>query len=139
VSHPFGMQQRTPAILIAILLFALGVLGACGPSQSAQQTDAQSTGAKASTGAKDASVKRYNLTGRVVSIDKSARSINVDGDAIPGFMAAMTMPYQVKDASLLEKLSPGDQIKADIVVGDDGAYLENIVPAQKAASPKPTK
>jgi len=63
----------------------------------------------------------------------------VDGDAIPGFMAAMTMPYQVKDAGVLDKLSPGDQIKAEIVVGNEGAYLENIAPIQKAASPKPTK
>jgi protein SCO1/2 len=91
------------------------------------------------TQAKDTTAKRYNLTGRVVSIDKSTRSINVDGDEIPGFMAAMTMPYQVKDAGVLEKLSPGDQIKAEIVMGNDGAYLENIAPAQKEPPAKPTK
>jgi protein SCO1/2 len=62
--------------------------------------------------------------------------MNVDGDAIPGFMAAMTMPYQVKDSSVLEKLSVGDQIKADIVVGNDEAHLENIVVTGKAPSPK---
>ncbi len=78
-------------------------------------------------------MKRISLTGRVVSVDKANQSINVDGDAIPGFMAAMTMPYQVKDASVLEKSSPGDQIKADIVVGNDGAYLENIVDHAKIA------
>jgi hypothetical protein len=49
------------------------------------------------------------------------------------------MPYQVKDASVLDKLSPGDQIKAEIVLGNEGAHLENIAPIQKAASPKPTK
>jgi protein SCO1/2 len=79
------------------------------------------------------------LTGRVVSIDKPARSINVDGDEIPGFMAAMTMPYPVKDAAALDKLSPGDQIKAEIVVGNEGAYLENISLTQKAPSPNPPK
>jgi protein SCO1/2 len=140
VRHPFGMQHQTPTkILAALVSLALGVLAACGPSQSAKRTDANENYGKVSTGAKDASVKRYSLTGRVVSIDKPTRSINVDGDAIPGFMAAMTMPYQVKDAGVLEKLSPGDQIKAEIVVVDDGAYLENIVPAQKAPSANPTK
>jgi protein SCO1/2 len=108
----------------------LGLLAACGPSHGAQQTG---------TKGENASVKRYQLTGRVVSIDKPARSINVDGDEIPGFMAAMTMPYQVKDAGALEKLSPGDQIKAEIVLGNEGAYLENISLAQKAPSPNPTK
>jgi Cu/Ag efflux protein CusF len=138
VSHPFDVQHRTSArILTAIVSVGLVILSACGPSQSAKKTDEND--AKVTSAAKAAGVKRYNLTGRVVSIDKSTRSINVDGDAIAGFMAAMTMPYQVKDASVLEKLSPGDQIKAEIVVGDDGAYLENIVPAQKAPSAKPTK
>jgi Cu/Ag efflux protein CusF len=139
VGHPFETQYRTRAtILIAIVSFGLSVLVACGPSHSAKPSAGKETENPATNEAKDSTAKRYNLTGRVVSIDKSARSINVDGDEIPGFMAAMTMPYQVKDAGVLEKLSPGDQIKAEIVMGNDGAYLENIVPVQKAPSPKAT-
>ena len=113
-----------------MVVACMGILAACGPSHSAQPT-----GSKGENG----SVKRYQLTGRVVSIDKPARSINVDGDEIPGFMAAMTMPYPVKDAAALDKLSPGDQIKAEIVVGNEGAYLENISLTQKAPSPNPPK
>jgi protein SCO1 len=126
-------RNRT-TILTAIALLCMGIGVACEPSRNAKVTDD-----KAAAAAKDTSAKRYNLTGRVVSIDKSTHSINVDGDEIPGFMAAMTMPYQVKDAGALEKLSPGDQIKAEIVMGNDGAYLENIVLAQKAPSPTPAK
>ncbi|MGA9966438.1 MAG: copper-binding protein [Terriglobales bacterium] len=122
-------------ILRAIVFACLGMLAACGPSRNTNVTDA-----KVTTAAKDTGVKRYTLTGRVVSMDKPARSINVEGDEIPGFMAAMTMPYQVKDAGVLDKLSPGDQIKAEIVVGNEGAYLENIVLVQKkAGSPNSTK
>lgn len=117
-------------MLSVVALACLGMLTACGPSRSANQADAKGD---------DNSAKRYILTGRVVSIDKPTQSMNVDGDAIPGFMAAMTMPYQVKDASVLDKLSPGDQIKSEIVVGNEGAYLENIALTQKAALPKPTK
>jgi protein SCO1 len=84
-------------------------------------------------------VKRYPLTGRIVSVDKASQSLNIAGDAIPGFMGAMTMPYQVKDAAVLTKASAGDQIKAQIVVGNDAAYLENIVLAPKAPSSSPTK
>jgi len=81
--------------------------------------------------------KRYHLTGTVISVDVAHASANIDGQEIPGFMAAMTMPYQVRDVSALEKLSPGDQIKAEIVMATDGAYLENIARVQKAASPAP--
>jgi protein SCO1/2 len=138
MSHLLDFQRRRwTAPVPAIALVCLGFLAACGPSPSAQST--KTTDAKISTQAKDTGVKRYALTGRVVSIDKPSQSITVDGDEIPGFMAAMTMPYQVKDASTLEKLSPGDQIKAEIVVGNDEAYLENIVVVKKATSPKPAK
>jgi len=140
VGHPFHKHSRTIArILAAMVMVGLSVLAACGPSHSAKPSAGKETDDKVTAEPKDTSAKRYNLTGRVVSIDKPTHSINVDGDEIPGFMAAMTMPYQVKDAGVLEKLSPGDQIKAEIVMGNDGAYLENIVIAQKAPAPKPTK
>jgi len=132
LSHRFDLQRpaRT-AILRAFGLASLVILAACGPSRSAKKTDANENYSKVTAEAKDTTVKRYKLTGRVISIDKAARSINIDSEEIPGFMAAMTMPYQVKDVGELEKLSPGDQIKAEIVMGNDGAYLENIMPTQK--------
>jgi Cu/Ag efflux protein CusF len=140
VGHPFNKQYRTrAAILTAIGLLGLSILAACGPSPNAKATAGKGSDDKVAAGAKDTSVKRYNLTGRVVSIDKAAHSINVDGDEIPGFMAAMTMPYLVKDVSILDKVAPGDPIKAEIVVENDGAYLENIRPTQKMSSPKPMK
>jgi len=126
--------RKTAVMGFALLCYGFCV--SCGPSHSARQAES-ATGA--STANKETDTKRYELTGRVVSIDKPAHSISVDGDEIPGFMAAMTMPYQVKDIGVLDKLSPGVQIKAEIVMGNDGVYLENIVPAQKASSPKPTK
>jgi len=135
VSYEFDRPCRKhPPILMAITLTCLGLFAGCGQSRSTKET-----GAKVMTEARDASVKRYNLTGRVVSVDKANQSVNIDGDAIPGFMAAMTMPYQVKDTSILLKVAPGDRIKAEIVVGNEGAYLENIVVATKMPSPDPTK
>ena len=127
MSHLLDLQPRkhtalVPAIVLGFLLF----LAAVGPSLSAQSANATDA-------------KRYTLTGRIVSIDKPSQSITVDGDEIPGFMAAMTMPYQVKDAAVLEKLSPGDQIKAEIVVGNDSAYLEDVVVVRKAPPQKPAK
>ena len=138
VGHGFDRQYRAGATIF-IASVGLCFLAACGPSHSAQQSAGKEAESKITAETNDTTVKRYKLTGRVVSIDKAARSINVDGAEIPGFMAAMTMSYQVKDVSVLEKLSPGEQIEAEIVMGNDGVYLENILPAEKASSPKPTK
>jgi protein SCO1 len=104
---------------LAIVLLALG--GAAGCSRSA------------SGPAQETQAKRYHLLGKVVSIDPAQATVNVDGQEIPGFMAAMTMPYPVRDAKSLASLKPGDEITADVVVTSDGAYLENIVVTKKAA------
>jgi protein SCO1 len=73
-----------------------------------------------------AHAKQFHLKGKVVSIDDRAHMVNVDSEAIAGFMDAMTMPYKVKPESELNKLHSGDLITADLLVEDDGAWLENI-------------
>jgi protein SCO1 len=72
------------------------------------------------------SAKHYHLKGKIVSIDKQGKMLNVDSESIPGFMDAMTMPYKVKPESELDKLHSGDAITADLLVQDEGAWLENI-------------
>ncbi len=42
------------------------------------------------------------------------------------------MPYSVRDARLLEGLAAGDEITADVVVDNNGAYLDHIVVAKGA-------
>ena len=70
--------------------------------------------------------KRYHLKGKVVSIDKKSKMLNVDAEDIPDFMPAMTMPYEVKPESQLDTVRPGDAITADVVVQDEKGWLENI-------------
>ena len=80
---------------------------------------------RAETSAQSAT-KHYQLKGKVVSIDQQGKMVNVDNEAIPGFMESMTMPYQVKPESELQKLHAGDTITADLVVQDTDAWLQNI-------------
>lgn len=71
--------------------------------------------------------KKYPLKGTITSVNVQGGYAVVDGEAIPGFMGAMKMPYVVHDANALSKLSAGDTITADIAVTNDGDALENIV------------
>jgi len=81
-------------------------------------------------------VKHYHLKGKVVSVDKQSKMLNVDSEAISGFMDAMTMPYKVKPEGELDKLHPGDVITADLMVQDEGAWLENVaVTGHSSAAP----
>ena len=72
--------------------------------------------------------KRYPFTGRIVSVDSQAQSAIIDGDAIPGFMDAMAMPYKIKPVATLNHLIPGDSVSAEVVVVSSGAKNDDAAP-----------
>ncbi len=89
-----------------------------------------------SSGAKQTfTVKTFPVNGKIISTD--ATHVTLDHEAVPGFMEAMTMPYKLKDPSIVHELHPGDRISARIVVQqDDAGYrnpeLDNIVVVSQA-------
>ena len=79
--------------------------------------------------------KVYKLRGKVVSTDAAKGEVTLNHEAIPGFMEAMTMPYKLKDASILSELHPGDVITADVLVSQDpdaDILLDHIVVVAQA-------
>jgi protein SCO1 len=68
----------------------------------------------------------YKMRGTIVAVHAEDKSASIDADAIPGFMDAMTMEYTIHDTAALAKLKPKDKITADLIVGPDGAYVDNI-------------
>jgi protein SCO1 len=81
--------------------------------------------------------RRFHLKGTVVQVDKSQNHLVVDHEEIPGFMGAMTMPYPIADPKDLDRLSPGDQITADVVASQSEIHLENIVVVKKSDGKTP--
>ena len=82
-----------------------------------------------------AGVKVYQLRGKVVSTDAAHGIVVLDHEAIPGFMDAMTMPYQLKDPSILSELHRGDVITADVLVSksaQETVVLDHIVVVAQA-------
>ena len=71
--------------------------------------------------------RQYDLTGRVVSVDAEDRRLVINHDDVPGFMQAMTMPFSVRDESILRTVSPGDKIQAVLVVTGERSWLEQLV------------
>lgn len=76
---------------------------------------------------------RYELRGVVKSVDKEKRRATIKHEKVGDYMDAMTMPFLIKDEKALEEMRPGDQIKATLVVTDDGGqWLEKISILSKA-------
>ncbi len=77
-------------------------------------------------GACGARVRRYEVRGQVVSVDRAREEVTLRHEAIAGFMPAMTMPFRVRAARLLDGLAPGDLVVGTLVVGASDAYLASL-------------
>jgi protein SCO1/2 len=77
----------------------------------------------------------YTLTGQVISKRPDTQQLIINNDNIPGFMSAMTMPYDVKDPAGFQKVQLADVIRAVVVVGPNNQFwLEHLEVTGKAAA-----
>jgi protein SCO1/2 len=68
----------------------------------------------------------YLVRGRVVATDPSSSEVSLNTEAIPDFMAPMTMAYRLLDPSALSELHPGDLITATLLADSDDAGVKNL-------------
>jgi Cu/Ag efflux protein CusF len=121
----------------AFVVLLVGMIG-CGSSdqQKTSSPPPVSSAQPASQAAADSAPKTYHLEGTVVSVDRQQKRLIIDGKDIPGFMAAMTMPYPVVDDQTLNRVKPGDEITADVVAKDSDIHIDNVVVVKKAGTKK---
>jgi protein SCO1 len=73
----------------------------------------------------------YTLKGKILSRSKSDNTLNIDHEAIPGFMEAMVMDYSVRGTTV-DKLPPdGSTITAKLHVVSDAYWLTEVTKARK--------
>ena len=69
---------------------------------------------------------RYPVTGLVVEVQPDARTFVASIDPIPGFMAAMVMPFHVRDAGQLRGIAPGSMVAFSLVVSSTESWAEDV-------------
>lgn len=108
--HPTArVAKLTSLVLTPLLLFA------CGGDDDGME------GMEGMDGTGDAqSMERveYDFVGTVERVNTQAGLVAVANEDIPGWMAPMTMNYQLEDPSLMETLEPGDRIRAKVYTAD---------------------
>jgi protein SCO1/2 len=70
--------------------------------------------------------RQYELTGQILAVDTTRNEVLIKHESIRNFMPAMTMPFAVKDPSLLAGREPGDLVTATLVVGETSAHLSSL-------------
>ncbi len=70
--------------------------------------------------------REYELRGQILAVDSTRGEITIKHEDIKGFMPGMTMPFKVRDGALLVGRTPGDLVRATLVVEDSAGYLKSI-------------
>lgn len=70
--------------------------------------------------------QEYKVTGMVLKVDSSRKAFTASIEAIPGFMPAMTMPFQVRQTRELDGLVAGATVSFALVVTRSSSHAERI-------------
>lgn len=68
----------------------------------------------------------HTATGVVVEVDPSEKKVTINHNEIPGYMQAMTMPFDVKDTNELNGLEPGDPVSFRLIVANNYGWVDQI-------------
>ncbi|MGV3771651.1 MAG: SCO family protein [Verrucomicrobiales bacterium] len=123
--------------LLFTILFGLGLsLGVgCSSDKVAENRDGQQTTTepKSSSANSSASNDRANDTNQVFHVKGVIQSLQpeknraiIKHEEIPNYMAAMTMPLDVKNSNELAGLKPGDEVTFKMIVNEEEGWIEEI-------------
>jgi len=85
----------------------------------------------------DANTRQFELQGQILAVRPDRHEVVIKHQDIKGFMQAMTMPFTVRDDSLLDGKQPGDLVTATLVIGETSAYLSTLAKTGHEAVAEP--
>lgn len=77
----------------------------------------------------------YYTSGEVTELDWSNLQVYIDHEAVPGVMEAMTMPFYVRDDSVLKRVRVGDLVRFGFRRRERGFWIDEITPTSAEAGP----
>lgn len=78
-------------------------------------------------------IQIFQVKGVVVASSPAEKSVRIQHEEIPGYMEAMTMPFDVKDTNELAGLNAGDTVTFRLLVTEHDGWIDQI---QKLETPK---
>lgn len=102
---------------MAFLGYALLVLAALGAGASG------AGGVLAERGHRAPAERAFTTAGVIKSFGPARTFVNIAHDDIPGYMAAMTMAFEPRNAAQLSGLAAGDKVTLAFTETDDGRRL----------------
>ncbi|MCI0707953.1 MAG: SCO family protein [Ignavibacteriae bacterium] len=94
-----------------ILVFVVAFIGGCGKKEEEN---------------KETNLVTFPVKGEVVAIDTVKKRLIIAHEEIPDYMMAMTMPFRVKDSTLLDAVQVGDSVQGTLAVSRTESWLESV-------------
>ena len=101
-------------ILVLFILFVLFFTACQKPAANVASSD---------------TAKRYTLKGKVISVNREKKTAKIDHEAIEDYMPAMEMDFPIHEDWVWDDLTPGSEIRAELVVDNTAKvpyFLEKI-------------
>jgi protein SCO1/2 len=70
--------------------------------------------------------QQYSASGMVVKVDAAHQRVVISCQSIPGYMEAMTMPFEVRQSRDLDGIEPGMTVDFSLVVEKESSHVEGI-------------
>jgi protein SCO1 len=70
--------------------------------------------------------RTFYVKGVVREVREAGNTVRIQHEEIPDYMAAMTMPFSVKDTRELAGLAPGQTVLFRLVVTDDDSWIDEV-------------
>src|SRR6266481_5190776 len=70
--------------------------------------------------------KIFEVKGVVIAVKPREKSIEIKHEEIPGYMPAMTMPFEVRNTNELAGLQPGDAVSFRMIVTEKDGWIDQI-------------
>ena len=133
-------QASPPVAILRNLALGLALVAGAGCGGKAPR---DGVAARAPSGGPSPRPRRIPSPGSYGEVEAKSGVVTIRHEAIPGFMDAMTMPFDVKDREVLDDLRPGDEVEGTLrVVSERGVVkdyeLVDLQVTRPAPAPKMT-
>jgi len=68
----------------------------------------------------------FQVKGIIVNVKAGTKEVEIKHEEIPGYMPAMTMPFDVRNTNELAGLAPGDAVAFRMIVTDTEGWIDQI-------------
>jgi len=69
----------------------------------------------------------FVVEGQIIGFSENENRIFINHEEIPGYMDAMSMPFNVRDMQEVSEFSIGDAIRFEFHVTPDGSWIQNMI------------